>query len=58
VLPILRIRIRKNGLEKMPENGRFLLVANHCNDSDPIILMRVFGKYQLSFISKKENADM
>jgi len=58
VLPILRIRIKKNGLEKMPKEGRFLLVANHCNDSDPIILMRVFGRYKLAFISKRENSTM
>ena len=58
VLPILRIRIKCSGLEKMPEEGRFLLVSNHCNDSDPIILMRVFGKYSLAFISKRENSTM
>ena len=58
VLPILRIRIKCSGLEKMPENGRFLLIANHCNDSDPVILMRILGKYQLAFISKRENSTM
>ena len=58
VLPILRIRIKTTGLEKMPKEGRFLLISNHCNDSDPIILMRVLGKYQMSFISKKENSTM
>ena len=58
VLPILRIRIKKNGLEKMPKEGRFLLICNHCNDSDPIILLRALGKYQLSFVSKKENSTM
>ena len=58
VLPILRIRIRIHGLEKMPRSGRFLLVCNHCNDSDPIILLRALRKYQLAFISKKENSSM
>ncbi len=58
VLPILQIHIHKNGMEKVPQSGRFLLVCNHCNDSDPIILMRVFAKYQLAFISKKENSTM
>ena len=58
VLPILRIRIKKKGLEKMPREGRFLLICNHCNDSDPVILMRVLGKYQLAFISKRENSTM
>ena len=58
VLPILRIRIRKTGMEKVPQSGRFLLVCNHCNDSDPIVLMRSFAKYQLAFISKRENSTM
>ena len=58
VLPILRIRIDKIGMEKVPQSGRFLLVCNHCNNSDPVILMRVFAKYQLAFVSKKENSTM
>ena len=58
VLPILQIHIHKSGMEKVPAQGRFLLVCNHCNDSDPIILMRAFAKYQLAFISKRENSTM
>ena len=58
VLPILRIHIRKTGMDLVPDSGRFLLVCNHCNDSDPIILMRCFAKYQLAFVSKKENSTM
>ena len=57
-LPFLRIHVKKTGLEKMPKSGRFLLVCNHCNDSDPIILFHVFSKYQLAFVSKRENATM
>ena len=55
---VLRIHVKKNGLEKMPKDGRFLLVCNHCNNSDPIILLNVLRKYQLAFISKRENRDM
>ena len=58
VLPILRIHIKKTGMEKVPAEGRFLLVCNHCSDSDPIILMREFRKYKMAFISKKENSTM
>ena len=57
-LPFLRIRIKKSGLEKVPTEGRFLLVCNHCNDSDPIILIKCFRKFQLAFISKRENKSM
>ena len=58
VLPVLRIHVKKSGLEKMPKDGRFLLVANHTDNSDPIILLYCLAKYQLAFISKKENRDM
>ncbi len=57
-LPLLRIRVKQTGLEKVPQSGRFLLVCNHCNDSDPIILLRAFRKQQLAFISKRENKTM
>ena len=57
-LPVLRIRVKKSGLEKVPTDGRFLLVCNHCNDSDPIILLHSLPKSQLAFISKRENSTM
>ena len=57
-LPVLRIRVKKTGLEKMPKDGRFLLISNHTDNSDPIILLYCLAKYQLAFISKRENRDM
>ena len=57
-LPFLRIHVKTKGLEKMPKDGRFLLVCNHCNDSDPIILLYALAKFQLAFVSKRENATM
>ena len=57
-LPFLRIKVKQSGMEKVPTTGRFLLVCNHCNDSDPIILIKCFRKFQLAFISKKENSTM
>lgn len=57
-LPVLRIRTKVTGMEKMPKEGRFLLVSNHCDNSDPILLLRAFTKYQLAFVSKQENSDM
>ena len=57
-LPFLRIRIKKSGLEKVPAEGRFLLVCNHCNNADPIILLHVLRKFQMAFISKRENSTM
>ena len=54
----LRVRVETRGLEKTPQEGRFLLVCNHLNDSDPGILLHFFRKCQLAFISKRENKDM
>ncbi len=56
--PVLRIHVKKSGLEKVPAEGRFLLVCNHCNNSDPIILLNCLRKFQLAFISKRENSTM
>lgn len=52
---LLRMRIQKSGLEKLPKDGRFLLVCNHINDLDPVLLLRVMPRCQLAFISKREN---
>ena len=57
-LPVLRIHIKKTGMEKMPKDGRFLLVCNHCSLFDPIGLLACFRDYQMAFISKKENSTM
>ena len=50
-----RIELRTEGLEKIPRNGRFLLVCNHLNELDPAVLLHCFPDSQLAFISKKEN---
>ena len=53
-----RVRIHTQGMEKLPREGRFLLVCNHQNDIDPAVLLHCFPESQLAFISKKENRDM
>ena len=57
-LPFLRIHVKKRGLEKVPTDRRFMLICNHTNDSDPIILLYALPKAQLAFISKRENSTM
>ncbi len=57
-LPVLRIHVKKTGLEKVPTKGRFMLICNHANNSDPIILLNCLRKSQLAFISKRENSTM
>lgn len=58
VISILRMRVTVTGREKLPKDGRFLLVCNHQCDLDPVVLLNEFPKAQLAFISKRENRDM
>ena len=58
VMTVLRMRVRTQGMEKVPKTGRFMLVCNHLNDLDPVVLLGKFKKKQLAFISKRENTTM
>ena len=58
LVPLLRIRIHKQGLEKLPKEGPYLLVCNHQSIADPVLLLEAFPKADLAFISKQENSDM
>ena len=58
VLPILQVHIKKTGMEKVPTEGRFLLVCNHVNNSDPLLLLNSFEGRQVGFIAKKEAKHM
>lgn len=53
-IPILSVRLHKTGLKQIPKTGRFLLVCNHLNNIDPVVILRCFPKSQLSFIAKQE----
>ena len=58
LLMALQVRVKACGLEKIPKDGRFLLVCNHQSPADPGVLFHYFRHSQLAFISKKENRDM
>lgn len=55
---ILRMKVELQGEEQLPKDGRFLMVCNHLEILDPVMLLGAFPDAQLAFISKKENADM
>ena len=55
---LLGCKIEVTGAEKLPRDGRFLLVSNHLADLDPGIFFTAFPDDQLSFIAKKEVAQM
>lgn len=55
IILVARVHVHKRGMEKLPGDGRFMLVCNHTSDADPAILLSVFKKSRLAFISKREN---
>ena len=58
VFRLLGCKIEVVGGEKLPREGRFQLVSNHLADLDPGIFFTAFPDDHLSFIAKKEVADM
>ena len=56
---VLQVRVRTEGLEKIPTSGRVMLVCNHLDNVDPVIIMHQVKKKQtLAFIAKREVASM
>ena len=58
LIQVLQVRIRTKGGQKLPQEGRFLLVCNHQHIGDPGVLLHVFPRSQLAFIGKKEAGSM
>ena len=54
ILPLARVKIKTQGMEKTPKGRRFLLVCNHIDNLDPAFLLTCFRHSQLAFISKQE----
>ena len=58
VLPLVRVHTKTRGLDKVPNEGRFLLVCNHVCDFDPAPILYALPRRQLAFIAKREVRDM
>ncbi len=58
VLTVLPVKLETEGLEKIPTDGRFLLVCNHLDNIDPAFLLHSFPKSQLAFVAKRETRNM
>lgn len=48
------VRTKVDGIEKLPKEGRFLLVCNHRSLFDPLILVKYLKDYNLAFVGKPE----
>lgn len=56
---LMRIHVHVTGREKLPKTGNFLLVCNHLNIFDPVVLfLAIPERAKLSFITKVENFDI
>ena len=55
VCSVAGIRPHLSGLEKIPEDKRFLLICNHRSGYDPMFMLGNLRKYDLAFVSKPSN---
>lgn len=58
ILTVLPIKVRTRGMEKKMPQGRFMLVCNHLDNIDPAFLYYCFPQGQMSFVAKRETANM
>ena len=58
VCHILGMKVDVQGMDKVPQTGRFLLVCNHLSLLDVVVLLWKLRDRQLTFITKQENMDM
>lgn len=54
ILWFARVKIKADGLEKLPQDGRMLFVCNHQHDFDPVIIYNCFPDSEIAFIGKKD----
>ena len=57
LLPLVSLNVKAKGVEKVPAEGRFMLVCNHNCDLDPAPILYALPGRQLAFIAKKEVRD-
>ena len=57
LLPLVSLNVKAKGVEKVPTEGRFMLVCNHTCDLDPAPILYALPGRQLAFIAKKEVRD-
>ncbi len=60
ICTVCRIKLKINGLEKLPSKGDgcFVLAQNHRSKFDPMITFYALKKYPFAFISKPENFEI
>jgi 1-acyl-sn-glycerol-3-phosphate acyltransferase len=51
---LARAHVHTTGIEKIPDEKRVLLVCNHRDNIDPVIILGALPELELGFIAKKE----
>lgn len=54
ILPLAWVRIHTTGKDKVPNDGRVMLVCNHLQDFDPGVIINELPDLELAFIAKKD----
>ena len=54
LFPMLRVKIKSSGLEKVEGLFPAMLVCNHINNIDPAVIIKEIPSLKLAFIAKKE----
>lgn len=54
LVTLLRVKVRFNGIERLPDEP-FVLVSNHLSNFDPIVVLSKIKKRKIAFISKASN---
>lgn len=58
ILELLQVRLHVEGLELLPEEKRVMLVCNHLDILDPLMLIHVMPQLHLGFVAKRESREM
>ncbi len=53
-----KVNVHTQGLELVPDDGKYLLVSNHLSVFDPVIAITALEKKKLAFVAKKELFDI
>ena len=52
---LVNVKIHVEGMETIPDDGKFLFVCNHISIYDPIVSIMALADKNIGFVSKKEN---
>lgn len=58
IISFSRTKVHVTGLEKLPVNGRFVIINNHTSNFDQIVMMKVLKESPIIFITKPQNENI